>query len=223
MRSRARVRRFVRAGAGGVSYHLTGDGGREHGVAGGHPAHGLDDLGGRRILQDESGRAGPQGPQHLLVGVERGQDHDLRWVAAGAQPFRRRQAVRAGHAHVHEHHVRPGPVDQRVDVAAVGRLSDDLDVGGTAQHQGQPGSHQRIVVDEEHSDRGHGTSRPNRRSAGHTAPPARGTDRAGSAWPTRRWQDDRSCVPRTSRSSVRPTSSAGVSCRLPSRGRARCW
>ena len=43
-----------------------------------------------------------------------------------------------------------------LDLGAVGRLADDLDVVGAAQHEGQSGAHQRIVVDEEQSDRSHG-------------------------------------------------------------------
>src|SRR5690606_39591051 len=35
-------------------------------------------------------------------------------------------------------------------------LTDDVDVVGAAQHEGQPGPHQRVVVDEKHSDRSHG-------------------------------------------------------------------
>lgn len=115
----------------------------------------MEDLRGRRVLEDEPGGSGAQGPQHLFVGVEGGEHDDLGRVRAAPQPLGRRESVRPRHPDVHEDDVRAGAVDERHDLVTVGGLADDLHVLGTAQHEGQPGPHQRVVVDEEQSDRSH--------------------------------------------------------------------
>jgi hypothetical protein len=52
------------------------------------------------------------GPQHLFVGVEGGQHHDLRRVRPAAQPLGGGEAVHDRHADVHQDHVRRVPVDE---------------------------------------------------------------------------------------------------------------
>ncbi len=139
-----------------VGHQLAGHGGRQDGVAGRDPAYRGEDLGGRGVLEDEAGGARAQGPQYLVVGVEGGEDDDLRGVLAGPQPFGGGEAVHRRHPDVHEHDVRAGAADERLDLAAVGGLADDLDVVGAAHHEGQARPYQGVVVDEEQSDHGHG-------------------------------------------------------------------
>lgn len=91
---------------------------------------------------------------YLFVRVEGGQDHDLGRVLTTAQSLRGRQPVHRRHTDVHQDDVRAGPVDQRLDLAAVAGRTNDLDVVGPAHHEGRARPHQR-VVDEEQSDRSH--------------------------------------------------------------------
>ncbi|GGT47407.1 hypothetical protein GCM10010243_26630 [Streptomyces matensis] len=49
-----------------------------------------------------------------------------------------------------------GAVDECGDLGAVGGLSDDLDVVGAAQHEGEAGADEGVVVYEEHADSCHG-------------------------------------------------------------------
>lgn len=95
-------------------------------------------------------------PAIVLVGVEGGEQDHLRGVGAAAQAFRGGEAVHRGHPDVHQDDVRAGALDEFPDLGAVGGLADDLDVVRAAHHQGQTGPDQRVVVDEEQSDRCHG-------------------------------------------------------------------
>ena len=70
-----------------------GDGGGEHRLAGGDEADGAQDLGRRGVLEQEAAGAGPQRPQHVVVGVEGGEDDHVRRVGDGADALRREQAV----------------------------------------------------------------------------------------------------------------------------------
>ncbi len=149
----------ARRPTGRVLHQLAGDGGREHGVTGRDPAYRVEDLHRRRVLEDEPGGTRAQRPQHLVVGVKRGEDHDLRRVLAPSQPFGGRESVDHRHPDVHQDDVRAGAVDERLDLAAVRGLADDLDVVGAAHHEGQAGPDQRIVVDEKQPDRIHGAYR----------------------------------------------------------------
>ena len=55
---------------------LAGDRGGEHGVSGGDRAHGLDDLVGGGVLEQEAAGAGAQRVDDVLVEPERGEDQD---------------------------------------------------------------------------------------------------------------------------------------------------
>ena len=58
------------------------------------------------------------------------------------------------HAEIHQHDVGTVLGDRGGHLVAVGGLPDDRDVVGLAEHQPQAGAHERVVVDEEHADRG---------------------------------------------------------------------
>ena len=64
-------------------------------------------------------------------------------------------AVQAGHAHIHQHHVRAvGP--HEVDRLPPGScLGDDLEVGLGAEHRGEPDADQLLVVGDQ-DPHGHG-------------------------------------------------------------------
>ena len=101
-------------------------------------------------------RSRAERPEDVVVLLERGQDHDPDLRSGRDQLSRRRDAVEVGHADVHQHHVRvqqPGAVDR---VAPVAGLADHLDGGVARQHPAQAGSHQVVVVHDQHSNgRGH--------------------------------------------------------------------
>jgi hypothetical protein len=66
----------------------------------------------------------------------------------------RGDAVGAGHAYIHQHHIRTLSADLRQGFLTVGGLSDDGDVVlGVDQHC-DAGSYQRLVIDYHDSDHG---------------------------------------------------------------------
>jgi hypothetical protein len=73
-----------------------------------------DEVLRRRGLDQESGRAGPQCAQHVLVGIEGGQHDHGRRIGQLADPLDSGEAVHARHAQVHEHDVGAG-ADDRLD------------------------------------------------------------------------------------------------------------
>ena len=102
-----------------------GDPGRQEGVARHHRPHRPQQLGRLGVLDQEPVGADPDGLEDVLVEVERGQDDDLHvgqpvvlGDAAGGG-----EAVDAGHADVHEHHVGPQLEGQAHRLVAVGRLA----------------------------------------------------------------------------------------------------
>ncbi len=87
--------------------HATGDSGVEQRVAAGRGADGAHQLLPRHRLQQEPGGPGPEGLDHVLVGVERRQHDDGgRQVGVGADPAGGRDAVHPRHAQVDQRHVR---------------------------------------------------------------------------------------------------------------------
>ena len=63
------------------------------------------------------------------------------------------QAVDAGHLHVHQHHVRPQPLDQLDGRGAVAGLADDLDAVLGPEDDPEAGADQVLVV-REHDPQG---------------------------------------------------------------------
>ena len=86
-----------------------GHAGREQRFTAGDHAHGGEQVGGQRVLEQEPAGAGPQGVEHVLVEVERGEDHD----PGGGQPIvtgdppRRLDPVHLRHPDVHQDDVGP--------------------------------------------------------------------------------------------------------------------
>jgi hypothetical protein len=121
------------------------------------------------------------GPQYVLVGIERGQDHDLRRPRPGADGFRCGQPVDLGHPDVHQHHVGGQPIDQRLYAAAVAGLPNHPDVVRAAEHHHQSGPQERIVVHDQDPDHrllgrlgcshgGHGNQAASRKSPSTVRP-----------------------------------------------------
>ena len=85
-----------------------GDGRGEEGVVPADGDHGVGQLLGREVLEQEAFRAGPEGVVDVIVEVESGEDDDagIGGGRFGPDEAGGLDAVEAGHADVHEDHVR---------------------------------------------------------------------------------------------------------------------
>ena len=90
------------------------------------------------------------------------------------EPPRGRDAVDPGHADVHQHDIRPQRRRLGHRLVAVRRLAHHVDVRLDLEDHPEPGPHQRLVVDDQHADRG-------RRRVAVAFTPA-----PGAAWPPAR-------------------------------------
>lgn len=148
--------RATRVVADGVLDHAAGHRRGEDRLAGGGSTHRLDDLCRRCVLEEEAAGPGTQRPEDLRVAVEGGENEDGGRVAQGADPGGGPDPVYARHPQIHQHHVDRVPVQRSRDLGAVGGLPHDDDAVRTVEHHGQPGTHQRVVVDDEDPHRGRG-------------------------------------------------------------------
>ncbi len=148
--------------------HAARDARGDGGVAARDGADRPDELAGLGVLEEEAARPGAQGGERVLVEVERREDDDARPGLGGDDPLRRLDAVRAGHAHVHEHDVRRERGRLRDARLAVPGLADDLDVVLGGEDHAEAHAQQGLVVDEQHPDRcprsRHVRSRPSSRA-----------------------------------------------------------
>ena len=108
----------------------------------------------RGVLEQEAGRSGAQRAEDVLVEVERGQHEHARprLDAGGGQTRRGLDAVHAGHADVHQDHVRPQVVGALDRLGAVARLADDLEVVLGLQEEPEAGADEFLVVDDQQPD-----------------------------------------------------------------------
>jgi hypothetical protein len=90
------------------------------------------------------------------VGVVGGEDEDTAGQAALAELPDGARAVHAGHAQVHQDHVRPEGRRPGQRLLAVRRLPDHLEFGRAREHSAQPIAHHRVIVDDQETDGGHG-------------------------------------------------------------------
>ena len=104
-----------------------GDGGGEHRVAGGDQLDRADDLGRRRVLEQEAGGARAERPQDQVVGVEGGQHQDRGRGRLAGEEAGGGDAVEPRHADVHQDDVGAVAVDRGEHLVAVVGLGDDLD------------------------------------------------------------------------------------------------
>ena len=113
----------------------------------------LDQLLGRRVLEQEAARTGPQRLVDVLVEVERGQDQDPRpLVSPVEQPPGRLETVDVRHPDVHQDHVRLRLPGREHGLEPVGSLADDLDVGLGVEDHPEPGPDEGLVVDDQDLD-----------------------------------------------------------------------
>src|SRR5918996_1113478 len=178
-------RRFERIGAGGeVLDQPARDRGREQGVAAVDDADRLQKLLARGVFEEESGGAGTQGAEDVLVEVE-GREHEharRRLVSCAREPRGALDAVHLGHGDVHEDHVRPQlacPLDR---LGAVARLADDLKVVLRLQEEPEAGPDELLVIDQQQPD-AHLSPPIGSRAATRKPPPTR---RPVSSCPPRR-------------------------------------
>ena len=98
---------------------------------------------------------GPQRLVHVLVEVERRQDHDpgRRERLVAGDPAGRLEAVHHRHPDVHQHHVGVLAGGEGDGLGAVARLADDLDVGLAGEQHREAAAHEHLVVGDHHPDR----------------------------------------------------------------------
>src|SRR5205823_4361351 len=127
---------------------------RQQRIAPGYDANGLQQFRGFDVLHHKTTGTGAERLEHILVHLERGQDQhpQPRQGSISHDSPSRFEAINAGHTDVHQHHVGsrlPSPAD---GLLAVGRLSDDLDIGGRTEKHLEPGAHERLIVGQQHPD-----------------------------------------------------------------------
>ena len=140
------------AGRGEVLDEALGDGRGEEGVVPAGGDHCVGELLGREVLEQEAVRAGPEGVVDVLVEVESGEDDDagIRGGRFGPDEAGGLDAVEAGHADVHEDHVRADLAGQCYGLCSVGGLAGDLDAGLAFENEPEADPYQLLVVRDEH-------------------------------------------------------------------------
>ena len=106
----------------------------------------------RRLLEDVALRARLEpAPEQAALAVRR-EDEDGAVRDLLGEDLRRLEPVHAGHAHVHDHDVRPAPLGERDRALTVGGLADHADVRRARQRQPQAFAHDLVVVDDQAGD-----------------------------------------------------------------------
>jgi hypothetical protein len=127
--------------------------GRERRVAPRHRPHGVHDILGRCVLEEEAARAGTQRLEGVLVEVEGGEDEDAGRRLGGDDAPSRLETVDARHTDVEDRHGRPEAPHEADRFCTVAALADDPHVRLAVEDHPQPGARERLVVDDEDVDR----------------------------------------------------------------------
>ena len=129
---------------------------REQRAAGRDRAHRLDELLGRRVLEQVAARTGAHraGEHGVVVG---GREHHDAHVGPGGAQQRARLDTATGHAEVEQDDVDAQARDEVEDLGAVVGLPDQREVGLAGDHVGDPATEQRLPVDDEDA---HGSAGP---------------------------------------------------------------
>ena len=93
----------------------------------------------------------PSTHHHVVLGIG-GEHHHLGAGHGLEHPAERLEAVHPRHRDVHEHDVRVLLDGISNRLLAVRGGADNLDVGGPVEEGRQPSPHQRVVIDNEHSN-----------------------------------------------------------------------
>ena len=127
---------------------------RQQRLAAGDGADGPDELHRLGVLDEEAAGAGAQRLEHVLVELERREDHDPhpRQMLVRRDHASGREAVEDGHANVHEHHFGYEALRQLHGRFAVIGLPDDLDVVLRIEQSAEAGADKRLIVCEQHGD-----------------------------------------------------------------------
>ena len=155
--------------AGELLDDALGDRRRQERVAVGHRADGGEELLGRVVLEDEAAGPDAQRLVDVLVEIERRQDQDAGRPVGGQDPPSGLQPVELGHPDVHEHDARLQAGGLLDGLAAVGGLTDDVDVGLAGQEHAEADADHGLVVGHQDPDR-HDWSRPTGRLARRMKP-----------------------------------------------------
>ncbi len=67
-------------------------------------------------------------------------------------PTGRFDAIHAGHAHIHQHHIGVQRLRQGDRLRAIAGLPDDGHIGLRADHHREPGAQQFLIIGDDHSD-----------------------------------------------------------------------
>ena len=144
---------FVLARPGADPFEDPGGHGRvEQALAGGDPAHGVDQLGRADLLEDVSGGAGHDGVEQRLVVGERREDEARRAGMQRADLPAGLDAVAVLEAHVEDRHVGIEGVDPADGLLLGRRLTDHPDVVLGFEQVGHAAPDDLVIVEEEHRD-----------------------------------------------------------------------
>src|SRR6185295_13580665 len=129
--------------------------GRERGVAGGHRAHPVDEVGALGVAEQKAAGPGPQRGKDLVVVLERAEHQHAhrRGGRVGGDPPRHLDAVKTGQRDVDDHHVRAHLARQRDRRLAVGRAPHHRDPRRVGEQRLQPDPGQAVAVRDHHPDR----------------------------------------------------------------------
>jgi hypothetical protein len=115
--------------------------------------HCVQELLGWGVLEQKAAGARPQGLEHVLVTLERGEDHHTTvQLAVFGNPPRGLKAVTVGHLDVHQHDVGPQAPGAGHGLLAVRRLADNLDLGIGLEDHPEAGANHRLVIGQQHTD-----------------------------------------------------------------------
>ena len=106
--------------------HPAADPGGNGGVSSGDGPKGSEQLGWPHILEQKTTGTGPEGREGILVEIKRREDNDPRLRALLDNAPGRRNPIRAGHSHIHQHDVRCQSSTHVDATAAVGGLTGDF-------------------------------------------------------------------------------------------------
>jgi hypothetical protein len=118
---------------------------------------GRDQLLGAGALEQEAGGPRAEGPEDVVVLLEGREDDDPGLGRRLEHGPGRLDPIDARHPDIHQHDVRTQPPGRGGRLGAVAGLARHLDGRVAGEHGAQPGPHEVVVVDDQHSDaRAHG-------------------------------------------------------------------